>query len=90
MSFGRIDSESLLSLVKAFIIDIWEVRKQKLYRDNSCPQSQSSAGDLGDIEEHVCGKLGQSGKFDGKLKVTSSSVSSCRCMVDDNNAMIAN
>ena len=39
---------------------MWEVRKQKLYGDDSCPQSQSSPGDLG-------GAAGVDGHRDGKL-----------------------
>ena len=35
---------------KEFIVNVWEVRKQKLYGDDSCPnqlQSQSSPGGRG-------------------------------------------
>ena len=42
------DFDALLHLVKEFIVAVWEVRKQKLYRDDSHPgqlQHQSSAGD---------------------------------------------
>ena len=42
--------KSLLRLVKEFIVNVFEVRKQKLYGDDSCPnqlQSQSSPGGLG-------------------------------------------
>ena len=48
MSFGNF--KSLLSLVKEFIVNAWEVRKQKLYGDDSCPNQlrpQSSPGGLG-------------------------------------------
>ena len=45
--------DSLLPLVKDYVVDIWEVRKIKLYT-----QSQSSAGDLGEFT----GIEGQSGK----------------------------
>ena len=44
--------KSLLRLVKEFIVNVWEVRKQKLYGDDSCPnqlQSQSSPGGLGGV-----------------------------------------
>ena len=37
----------LVSLVKEFIVNMWEVRKQILFGDDSCPnqrQSQSSRG----------------------------------------------
>ena len=53
------------------IVNIREVRKQKFYGDDSCPsQSQSSAGDLGDITEiegQRKGKLDRKVKFNGKL-----------------------
>ena len=42
--------DSMLALVKEYIINLWEVRKVKLCGE-SCstqPQSQSSAGDLRD------------------------------------------
>ena len=29
--------KSLLSLVKEFIVNVWKVRKQKLYGNDSCP-----------------------------------------------------
>ena len=41
--------ESLLALVKAYIIDIWEERKSKLYGDVECaqqPRPHSPTGDL--------------------------------------------
>ena len=44
--------ESLLALVKAYIIDIWEERKSKLYGDVECaqqPRPHSPTGDLGEI-----------------------------------------
>ena len=53
--------KSLLSLV---IVNVWEVRKQKLYGDAKCPnqlQSQSSPGGLG-------GATGVEGQRDGKFR----------------------
>ena len=47
VSFG---SRISLSLVKEFSANVWEVRKQKLYGDDSCRnqlQSQSSPGGVG-------------------------------------------
>ena len=44
--------KSLPFLVKEYIADIWEVRKQILYGDDACPshlQSQSLVGDLGGV-----------------------------------------
>ena len=49
----------LLSLVKKYIVDVWEARKIKLYGNDSCPsklQSQHSAENL----------AGTQGKFQGK------------------------
>ena len=46
------DFDALLHLVKEFIVAVWEVRKQKLYGDDSYPgqlQHQSSAGDRGPV-----------------------------------------
>ena len=46
-----------------FNVNMWEVRKQKLYGDDSCPnqlQSQSSPGGLG-------GATGVEGQRDGKF-----------------------
>ena len=56
MSFGS-------RISKEFVVNVWEVRKQKLYGDDSCPnqlQSQSSPGSLG-------GATGVEGQRDGKL-----------------------
>ena len=62
---------SLLSLVKSYVVDVWELRKLKLYGNDSCPsqfQSRSSAGNL-DNDGGASGKLsvgnddGESGKL---------------------------
>ena len=58
------DFDALLHLVKEFIVAVWEVRKQKLYSDDSYPgqlQRQSSAGDRGPVAG-VGGRVGKSGK----------------------------
>ena len=81
--------KSLLRLVKEFIVNVWEVRKQKLYGDDSCPnqlQSQSSPGGLGGVTG-VEGKRGgkfRDGKFrEGKLYcVCYASVAVCNVCVD--------
>ena len=49
--------DSLLPLVKEYVVDVWEARKIKLYGDDSS-QSQSSTGDLGEFT----GIVGKSGK----------------------------
>ena len=52
MSLWEEHFESLLALVKAYIIDIWEERKSKLYGDVECaqqPRPHSPTGDLGEI-----------------------------------------
>ena len=59
--------DELLSLVKEYIVDVWEIRKHKLYDSDSGPgHSQSSPGDLAVVEgQRNCkfslnGKLGHS------------------------------
>ena len=50
--------------MKEFIVAVWEVRKQKLYGDDSYPgqlQRQSSARDWGPVAG-VGGRVGKSGK----------------------------
>ena len=77
------------SLLREFIVNVWEVRKQKLYGDDSCPnqlQSQSSPGGLGGatgVEGQRDGKF-REGKFrEGKLHcVCYSSVAACNVCVD--------
>ena len=44
--------EGTLRLVKVFFVDVWEVRKQKLYGEDACPshyQCQTLAGDAGPV-----------------------------------------
>ena len=57
------DFDALLRLVKEFIVAVWEVRKQKLYSDDSYPgqlQRQSSARDRGPVAG-VGGRVGKLG-----------------------------
>ena len=60
-------------LVKEFIADVWEVRKQKLYGDDTCPshdQCRTLAGDVvpvnggGGLRVSKIGKLQDKGKLD--------------------------
>ena len=78
MSLGqRISISALLALVKDYIIDLWEVRKVKLYGEpcSTQLQSQSSAGDLrdgavvGGQRNGKFGKFSHSGRVTGKLCV---------------------
>ena len=59
--------DGLLSLVKEYIIDVWEIRKRKLYDSDSGPgqqlHSRSSPGDLAVVEGQRNGKFGQNGKL---------------------------
>ena len=63
----------LLNLVKEYIVDVWEIRKHKLYDSDSGPgrqlHSQSSLGDLAAVEGQRNGKFNQNCKFgwNGKL-----------------------
>ena len=54
------DFDDLLSLVKEYVVGVWDARKQKLYGDDSCPtQLQSLAEDLrlAGVEGQMVGKL---------------------------------
>ena len=53
------DFYSLLSLVKEYIVDVWESRKVQLYGNDSCPSIPSlhSAGNLGEETTGKSGKL---------------------------------
>ena len=56
--------DGLLSLVKEYIIDVWEIRKHKLYDSDSRPSQQlhsrSSPGERN-------GKISQNGSQNGKF-----------------------
>ena len=57
---SELREQNFKSLVEGFIVNVWEVRKQKLYGDDSCPKSQSSPGGLGGaagVEEQRDGKF---------------------------------
>ena len=83
--------DSMLALVKEYIIDLWEVRKVKLYGEPCSiqPQSQSSAGDLrdgtvvGGQRRCTCkfGKFSHSGRVTGKLST---------CITDDYTGRVVN
>ena len=51
---------ALLSLVKRFIVNLWEVQKIKPYGNNSCPSKLSS-------QHSVENLAGTKGNFKGKL-----------------------
>ena len=81
--------EDTLRLVKEFIVDVWEVRKQKLYGEDACPshhQCQTLARDAGPVmggrglRVNKMGKLQDKGKL-GKFHVYSGNVhaSDCGC-----------
>ena len=62
--------DGLLSLVKEYVVDVWEMRKHKLYDSGSGPGQQlhfqSSPGDLAVAEgqrNSLNGKFGQNGKI---------------------------
>ena len=65
--------DSMLALVKEYIINLWEVRKVKLYGKpcSTQPQSQSSAGDprdgtvVGGQSRDTFGKFSHSGRVTG-------------------------
>ena len=45
--------------MSVFIVNMWEVRKQNLYGNDSCPKSQSSIGGLGGTTGQRHGELQQ-------------------------------
>ena len=59
--------DELLSLVKEYIVDVWEIRKRKLYDSGSGPGqqllSQSSPGDLAVAEGQRNGKFNLNDKL---------------------------
>ena len=93
----------LLALVKEYIVDVWEIRKHKLYDSDSGSglqlHTQSSPGKMsGKFSQN--GKFGQNDKLsqndmsDQKGKVhlgpnVSSSAHDCGCVVNGSGAMAA-
>ena len=69
-----------LALMREYIIDVWEVRKVKVYGEpcSTQPQSQSSAGDprdgtvVGGQGRGKFGKFSHSGRVTGKLSTCTS------------------
>ena len=74
--------DSTLALVKEYIIDVWEVRKVKLYGEpcSTQPQSQSLAGDPRDGTVVGGQRRGKFGKFSHSGRVTSKLST---CITDD-------
>ena len=69
------DFRSMLDLVKDYIIDVWELRKVRLYDENfSVPQSQcqNASGELGDV-----GGGGRLSCLHGKVDTTISCMCTC-------------
>ena len=76
--------DSMLALVKEYIIDLWEVRKVKLYGEpcSTQPQSQSLAGDLRDGTVVGGQRRGRFGKFSHSGRVTGK-LSTCITVIDN-------
>ena len=73
--------QHLLSLVKEYVVGVWDVRKPKLYSDDSCPsQLQSLAEDqqLTGVEGQTDGKLCSSGE--GGTDGRDLAVCKCTCV----------
>ena len=64
--------DALLALVKEYIIDLWEIRKVKLYGEpcSTQLQSQASAGDLRDGTVVGGQRRGKFGRFTHLGRVT--------------------
>ena len=79
--------DALLALVKEYIIDLWEVRKAKLYGEpcSTQLQSQSLAGDprdgtvVGGQRNGKFGKFSHSGRVMGKLCADGDLLCACSC-----------
>ena len=95
--------EHTLRLVKEFIVDVWEVTKQKLYVEDACPshyQCQTLAGDAGPVtgggglrvsrmgKLQDKGKLGKLGKF--HVQVCSGNVHASDCASAHCNECVVN
>ena len=87
----------LFSLPKEYIVDMWEIRKQKLYDSDSGPglqiHSQSSRGYRNGKFSHN-GRFGQKNKFDWNRNVhLGLNLSRCAhfsgCVVNSSNTMAA-
>ena len=62
--------DSMLALVNGYIIDLWEVRKVKLYGEPCSTQPQSQSSDptvVGGQRRGKFGKFSHSGRVIGKL-----------------------
>ena len=61
--------DHLLSLVKEYVVGVWEARRQKLYGDDSYPKSMAEDLQLAGVEEQTDGKLCSSGEGgrDGRI-----------------------
>ena len=69
------DFSSMLDLVKDYIVDVWELRKARLYDENlSVPQSQcqNASEELGDV-----GGSGRLRCLHGKVDITISCMCTC-------------
>ena len=58
----------MLALVKEYVVDVWEIRKHKLYDSDSGSglqlHARSSPGERnGKFSQNAYGKFGQNGKF---------------------------
>ena len=93
----------LLALVKEYIVDVWKIRKRKLYDSDSGSSlqfhSQSSPGEKRGKFGQNCKfsqnvKFSQNGMFGQKCKVhldpnVSSSAHDCGCVVNDGGTVAA-
>ena len=59
-------------ILKEFIVDVWEVRKQKLYGEDTCPshhQCQTLAGDAGPVTGGGGLRVSKMGRLQDKAKL---------------------
>ena len=81
----------LLSLIKDFVLSVWEERKVRLYGEHANVHQSHSQNDSGDLRG-VAGGDGESGCLCGKAGTShlcDGSAHSSGCVVNDSNAMAA-
>ena len=89
------DFDDLLSLVKEYVVGVWDAHKYKLYGDDSCPSQLQSLAE--DLQLELRGKWMVSYvpqvREEEMVRICHvcvwGSAHDCGCMVDGSNAMVA-
>ena len=90
---GRINSSGLLSLIKDFVLSVWEERKVRLYGEHANVHQSHSQNDSGDLRGVaggdgelgcLCGKAGTSHLCDGSAHSSGCVVNGYGCLLSYN------